>query len=115
MYCSPTVILLAVRRQHVHASDRLFAPFPSRPVIQFEFKIKGQKEAVCSKVLMEGGAGNDFQTYMRMLNFNQCRMGYLYGTVSDTNEVRMMVIMSMTTTTTTMMMMMMMMMTLKVG
>lgn len=36
---------------------------------------------------MEAACGNDFQSYMRRLNFEQCRLGYLYGTVDEKNEV----------------------------
>jgi hypothetical protein len=36
---------------------------------------------------MEVGCGNDFQSYMRRLNFEQCRMGFLYGSVDEKNEV----------------------------
>lgn len=36
---------------------------------------------------MEASCGQDFQSYMRRLNFEQCRMGYLYGTVDEKNEV----------------------------
>ena len=37
---------------------------------------------------MEPTAGNNFQSYMRRLGFEQCRMGFLYGTVNEKNEVK---------------------------
>ncbi len=61
---------------------------PPHPSKQFEYKIKAQKEPWCTKANMEVGCGNDFQSYMRRLNFEQCRMGYLYGSVDEKNEAR---------------------------
>jgi nuclear protein localization family protein 4 len=54
---------------------------------QFEFNIKSQKESICKKVSIDSNICNNFQSYMRKLNFNQCRIGYLYGTVKN-NEVK---------------------------
>lgn len=56
--------------------------------VQFEFKIKAQKEAMCSKVLMEPGVGSDFQAYMQRLGFSQCRLGFLYGRFDDKNQAQ---------------------------
>ena len=42
--------------------------------------------------MIEPTAGNNFQTYMRRLGFAKCRMGYLYGSVNEKNEVRVEVI-----------------------
>lgn len=37
---------------------------------------------------MEPVAGNNFTSYMHRLGFEQCRMGFLYGTVDETNQVK---------------------------
>lgn len=58
----------------------ILCPFPLFvSFVKFEFKIKRQEKAFCTKVSMEAENGNSFQSYMRVLGFAQCRMGYLYG------------------------------------
>lgn len=69
-------------------SGPLHRPPTPQTTQQFEYKIKAQKEPWCTKANMEAGCGQDFQAYMRRLNFEQCRMGYLYGAIDEKNEVR---------------------------
>lgn len=55
---------------------------------QFEFKLQAQKQAHCSKVILDGASCNDFQSYLRQFAFQQTRCGWLYGTVNEeTKEV----------------------------
>ncbi|ETV97713.1 hypothetical protein H310_09597, partial [Aphanomyces invadans] len=50
---------------------------------QFEFKIKAQKSAHCNAVRLDAASCNGFQSYLRNFAFQQCRCGWLYGTVAD--------------------------------
>ncbi|DBA04683.1 TPA: hypothetical protein N0F65_012266 [Lagenidium giganteum] len=55
---------------------------------EFEFKISAQKNANCTKVILDGASCNDFQGYLRQFAFQQARCGWLYGTVNEeTKEV----------------------------
>ncbi|ETV74084.1 hypothetical protein H257_11390 [Aphanomyces astaci] len=48
---------------------------------EFEFKIKAQKTAHCNAVRLDAASCNGFQSYLRNFAFQQCRCGWLYGTV----------------------------------
>ncbi|KAF0690137.1 Aste57867_18462 [Aphanomyces stellatus] len=50
---------------------------------EFEFKIKAQKKAHCDAVRLDSASCNGFQSYLRQFAFQQCRCGWLYGTVSE--------------------------------
>ncbi|CAK4072898.1 unnamed protein product [Aphanomyces euteiches] len=50
---------------------------------QFEFKLKAQKKAHCDAVRLDAASCNGFQSYLRQFAFQQCRCGWLYGTISE--------------------------------
>lgn len=50
---------------------------------KFEFIIKSQKEANCSKINLNEEMVNEFQTFMQRVGFQSYRVGFLYGTVKE--------------------------------
>jgi len=56
---------------------------------QFVFRITSKgNEPVCNQVSMDTNSMKDFENYMRQLDFQRLRVGYLYGTMSQDNKVR---------------------------
>uniref|UniRef100_A0A7S1XS27 Nuclear pore localisation protein NPL4 C-terminal domain-containing protein n=2 Tax=Phaeomonas parva TaxID=124430 RepID=A0A7S1XS27_9STRA len=55
---------------------------------RFVFKMKRQEDAACAGVDMETNVARDFQQALRQTAFQQCRVGYLYGTFTDDNKVK---------------------------
>mmetsp|Transcript_16037 Transcript_16037/g.11565 ORF Transcript_16037/g.11565 Transcript_16037/m.11565 type:complete len:435 (+) Transcript_16037:59-1363(+) len=55
---------------------------------QFTYKIKHQEKSVCKKVSTDSSAIDMFQNYVRSLDFRSIRVGYLYGTVSEDQSVK---------------------------
>ncbi|GMH97935.1 hypothetical protein TrST_g4432 [Triparma strigata] len=53
----------------------------------FQFKIKGGGASFCKAVKLEVNEAQSFQSYLRDRQFHQCRMGYMYGRVSEGEEV----------------------------
>mmetsp|Transcript_23524 Transcript_23524/g.48950 ORF Transcript_23524/g.48950 Transcript_23524/m.48950 type:complete len:459 (+) Transcript_23524:199-1575(+) len=54
----------------------------------FVFKIKGGGQSSVMNVRMEQNEAQSFQAYMRDQTFQTCRMGYLYGTVGEVEDVK---------------------------
>lgn len=54
---------------------------------KFVYKLKKQDETVAKKVLLDTKSFEEFQGYMRTLDYRRIRIGYLYGHVKPDNEV----------------------------
>lgn len=55
---------------------------------QFEYKLKVQDKSICNQVSIDTSSLINFQEYMRTFDFQRIRIGYLYGTFSEDNKVR---------------------------
>ena len=54
---------------------------------RFVYKLKKQDETIAKKVLLDSKSFEEFQGYMRTLDYRRIRIGYLYGHVKPGNEV----------------------------
>lgn len=56
---------------------------------QFVFRITSKgNESVCTQVSVDTNSLLDFENYMRQLDFQRIRVGYLYGTIGADNKVK---------------------------